>query len=781
MSHIVTEFIEDNAVTNEKLADMPALRIKGNNTGSLADPKDLTGTEVTAMLDPMVGDTGTGGLKGLAPAPAAGDAAAGRFLKADGTWSTTPDELVKVTSDDTTPGYLNDKLTGGTAVSLVEVNGGGDEDLRIDVADMVGDAGAGGTAGLAPAPAAGDAAADKFLKADGTWSTTPGGGGGSPAGVNRDIQLNNSGAFGVATPGTFKATNNAGFGNGTIGGSATTLTKPPYYSQPNGAGAILSGRVNSAYVNSYYAYFNADGVGAVARGSINAKETVGTGYATIKSTGRGAVATGYVEVIDTAGTSFNAQMKSEGNGSIVAGRMNGRYGVMAAYSDGAMAIGRLGGGNSNTYLISQGEGAIAAGRAGDIALLSYGRIEASAAGAIATGVSEDSYNGIRAQGIGSLAQGVQTGGNYTIRAQADGTMARGFSGSQGNIVASANAAIAHGNALYGNIYGSGVGAFAGGQTNYGTINASGVASVAFGAVANNSYLLATSLGSRAGGYANGGGTLQANAVGSLVHGVINNGAGLHTTGVGAVAMGYAYSGGGIYATNRGAVAMGHTDGGVIQASGYGAVAMGRGYGSGAIQATGHGSVAMGQNVFSSGVASIAMGYSGGGALSATADGAFAFGYVSSSGLTRATNKGSFAGGFSTGTAIEADGYGSMAFGYSGSVIDTGNYKGCLAFGDGNTGPIYCMADGAVQFHNGTNDNYASLAVGPNIRLGSHYPNNKRVGDIWYGGSHVYMHTSGYDWKGTYQCARRSQITTGVSNSGSFTNFTIEYGLITSAS
>jgi hypothetical protein len=283
---------------------------------------------------------------------------------------------------------------------------------------MVGDAGAGGTAGLAPAPAAGDAAANKFLKADGTWSTTPGGGGGSPAGVNRDIQLNNSGAFGVATPGTFKATNNAGFGNGTIGGSATTLTKPPYYSQPQGAGAILSGRVNSANVNSYYAYFNADGDGAVARGRIYAKETVGTGYATIKSTGRGAVATGYVEVIDTAGTSFNAQMKSEGNGSIVAGRMNGRYGVMAAYSDGAMAIGRLGGGNSNTYLISQGEGAIAAGRAGDIALLSYGRIEASAAGAIATGVSEDSYNGIRAQGIGSLAQGVQTGGNYTIRAQA---------------------------------------------------------------------------------------------------------------------------------------------------------------------------------------------------------------------------------------------------------------------------------------------------------------------------------------------------------------------------
>lgn len=37
---------------------------------------------------------------------------------------------------------------------------------------VVGDSGAGGTAGLVPAPAAGDAAALKFLKADGTWATT---------------------------------------------------------------------------------------------------------------------------------------------------------------------------------------------------------------------------------------------------------------------------------------------------------------------------------------------------------------------------------------------------------------------------------------------------------------------------------------------------------------------------------------------------------------------------------------------------------------------------------
>ena len=41
---------------------------------------------------------------------------------------------------------------------------------------MVGDSGAGGTAGVVPAPAAGDAAALKFLMADGTWTTPAGSG-----------------------------------------------------------------------------------------------------------------------------------------------------------------------------------------------------------------------------------------------------------------------------------------------------------------------------------------------------------------------------------------------------------------------------------------------------------------------------------------------------------------------------------------------------------------------------------------------------------------------------
>jgi hypothetical protein len=42
---------------------------------------------------------------------------------------------------------------------------------------FTGDSGSGGTSGLVPAPAAGDALSNKFLKADGTWAVTPGGSG----------------------------------------------------------------------------------------------------------------------------------------------------------------------------------------------------------------------------------------------------------------------------------------------------------------------------------------------------------------------------------------------------------------------------------------------------------------------------------------------------------------------------------------------------------------------------------------------------------------------------
>lgn len=79
------------SLTNAMLADMAAARIKGRASGAgTGAPQDLTGTQATVILDAMVGDSGAGGTKGLVPAPAAGDAAASKFLKADGTWTAPP-------------------------------------------------------------------------------------------------------------------------------------------------------------------------------------------------------------------------------------------------------------------------------------------------------------------------------------------------------------------------------------------------------------------------------------------------------------------------------------------------------------------------------------------------------------------------------------------------------------------------------------------------------------------------------------------------------------------
>lgn len=196
-----------------------------------------SGTVPLARLPAMVGDSGSGGTAGIVPAPAAGDAAAGKFLKANGLWAAPPGAAIssvfsrtgaitaqnndytwaqinKTTSslaDITTrsasdlssgtvpvprlPAMVGDSGSGGTA-GIAPAPGAGDaaakKFLRADATyavppTMTGDAGSGGSVGYVPAPAAGDAAAGKFLKANGQWAVPPGGGG-SPGGSGTEVQ-----------------------------------------------------------------------------------------------------------------------------------------------------------------------------------------------------------------------------------------------------------------------------------------------------------------------------------------------------------------------------------------------------------------------------------------------------------------------------------------------------------------------------------------------------------------------------------------------------------------
>lgn len=72
------------AVSYPTIADQ---RLLGNVSGGTAGASALTGTQANGVLPAFTGDSGSGGVKGLVPAPAAGDTAAGRFLSAGGTFS----------------------------------------------------------------------------------------------------------------------------------------------------------------------------------------------------------------------------------------------------------------------------------------------------------------------------------------------------------------------------------------------------------------------------------------------------------------------------------------------------------------------------------------------------------------------------------------------------------------------------------------------------------------------------------------------------------------------
>lgn len=73
-------------ISTTGIADQPAKTIIANLSATTDQVDAVSIADITPDLNTVVGDTGSGGTKGIVPAPTAGSAAAGKVLKANGSW-----------------------------------------------------------------------------------------------------------------------------------------------------------------------------------------------------------------------------------------------------------------------------------------------------------------------------------------------------------------------------------------------------------------------------------------------------------------------------------------------------------------------------------------------------------------------------------------------------------------------------------------------------------------------------------------------------------------------
>jgi hypothetical protein len=83
----VTVSVAINGLDFEKLQQISTGSFVGRVTAGTGDIEQLSAAQATSLLNAFTGDSGSGGLKGLVPAPSIGDA--GKYLDGDGTFTTT--------------------------------------------------------------------------------------------------------------------------------------------------------------------------------------------------------------------------------------------------------------------------------------------------------------------------------------------------------------------------------------------------------------------------------------------------------------------------------------------------------------------------------------------------------------------------------------------------------------------------------------------------------------------------------------------------------------------
>lgn len=159
-------------------------------------------------------------------------------------------------------------MTGAGAAMIEAANAAAQAAL---LPAVVGDSGAGGTKGLVPAPAAGDAAAVKFLKADGTWAAPAGGGSALnfPAVYYVDTANGNDGTGAVGNPALPYATAQAAFDDWQAAGIAGRMH---LMRTPTNAGGITVAANMTVPL-----HITGEGFGASKLGGLTASGSAGAG------------------------------------------------------------------------------------------------------------------------------------------------------------------------------------------------------------------------------------------------------------------------------------------------------------------------------------------------------------------------------------------------------------------------------------------------------------------------------------------------------------------------
>lgn len=289
--------IQSNVVTNAKLAQMPTLTIKGNNTGGTANALDLTVTQVNTILgslsNPMSapGQMIYGGASGVATVVAAGTS--GQFLKSNGTSAPTFTTFTAPTVQRFTSGSGTYTTPAGVVYIRVTVVGGGGGGGGS--CTLVGNASAGGTGGnstfgstlLVGNGGVGGGANGNISGTGGTASISGpttvisvSGGAGINGAVSNTATVSpvfggagGAGYFGGAGRATGNATGEAGAANSGAGAGGAGQVQPAYSGAGGGSGGTAIGTITSP--SASYAYAVGAGGGAGAAGTSGSNGGVG--------------------------------------------------------------------------------------------------------------------------------------------------------------------------------------------------------------------------------------------------------------------------------------------------------------------------------------------------------------------------------------------------------------------------------------------------------------------------------------------------------------------------